>query len=452
MQKLVIKHQFMGVKPCEIELHRFLLLIGEQASGKSTIAKLIYFFQTLPDAIYDNTVLADNLPEVNIKTIVSRRFSEIFGSNATKVVEPNSSKERGYHIFFHYSPNQIIEILNTGPTFVKFERPLLDAFNKALVQYFSFRKLDEEIDEKKARIQLRRALDVVFNRETNEHNYLIAGRSTVVAYNETAEKIVDEELSRLKEEEIRKQDFFQIRGNLHLLYQFVKWSEEAKKYFRDNGGAFSEVTHSLDHKNDLEIIAKIAKEILKGDYRISVHAGEQIKIQNSNIWVPISDASSGQQEVLRILQCLFLAIGLRNRQEFIFMEEPEAHLYPLAQKEVINAFAVFLNAIPHGKVVMTTHSPYILACINILLLAHFVSQERGGNGIDQKIAQAAIPKEYWLDPADFSAYAIGHSTKYCQNIKDDVTGLIAENYLDGISEVLGMQYQQLYDLLTLENA
>lgn len=56
MQKLMIKSQFMGVKPCEIELRRFLLLIGEQASGKSTIAKLSYFFQTLPDAIYKNAL------------------------------------------------------------------------------------------------------------------------------------------------------------------------------------------------------------------------------------------------------------------------------------------------------------------------------------------------------------------------------------------------------------
>ena len=58
MQKLVIKRQFMGVKPCEIELNRFLLLIGEQASGKSTIAKLIFFFQTLPDLIYNTSVKA----------------------------------------------------------------------------------------------------------------------------------------------------------------------------------------------------------------------------------------------------------------------------------------------------------------------------------------------------------------------------------------------------------
>src|SRR5690606_26697437 len=120
--------------------------------------------------------------------------------------------------------------------------------------------------------------------------------------------------------------------------------------------------------------------------------------------------------------------------------------------ELINAFAVFLNAIKEGRLIITTHSPYILACVNILLLAHFVNKERGGNGIEKQISETAVPKDYWLDPVDFTAYAIGHSDVYCRNIKDDVTGLVAENYFGSISEVLGMQYQQLYHLLTTENA
>ena len=45
----------------------------------------------------------------------------------------------------------------------------------------------------------------------------------------------------------------------------------------------------------------------------------------------------------------------------------------------------------------------------------------------------------------------GHEAPYCVNLKDDVTGFIAQNYLDSISDALGMQYQQLYHLLTRLN-
>ena len=46
MQKIIID-RFKQISHAEIELRDFLFLIGEQASGKSTIAKLIYFFKSL---------------------------------------------------------------------------------------------------------------------------------------------------------------------------------------------------------------------------------------------------------------------------------------------------------------------------------------------------------------------------------------------------------------------
>ena len=46
MQKLYIKN-FRQITEAEIEIRDIMFLIGEQASGKSTIAKLIYFFKSL---------------------------------------------------------------------------------------------------------------------------------------------------------------------------------------------------------------------------------------------------------------------------------------------------------------------------------------------------------------------------------------------------------------------
>ncbi|MBD2675649.1 AAA family ATPase, partial [Aphanizomenon flos-aquae FACHB-1416] len=48
MQKIIINN-FGSIKYAEIEVKKILVLIGEQASGKSTIAKLIYFFKTIQE-------------------------------------------------------------------------------------------------------------------------------------------------------------------------------------------------------------------------------------------------------------------------------------------------------------------------------------------------------------------------------------------------------------------
>ena len=52
MHKLII-HQLGPIEQCELECTRFMALTGFQASGKSTIAKAIYFFRTIKDDIIE---------------------------------------------------------------------------------------------------------------------------------------------------------------------------------------------------------------------------------------------------------------------------------------------------------------------------------------------------------------------------------------------------------------
>jgi predicted ATP-dependent endonuclease of OLD family len=446
MQKLIVKRQFLGVQPCEIEFDRFLLLIGEQASGKSTIAKLIFFFQTLPDVIYDMSVKAHSKSDLldykdSIYTTIQSKFLETFGF---------ASQNESFDIEFNYKKNVRIKIFQGGNTqlYVIFEsNNLHDTVIKSVKDYIESKRLDIKVDEFTFRQKLKNELDLVFDRKNNENTYLIAGRNTIVAFPEIFEKIVGKEIEKLIEDEIKEQDFEkrQRLGNEMLLYKFVEWSRGIRSYFKNNGQTFEKASKNLINHNALAEIEQIAHKILKGKYQ-SAESGEQIQIEGSRLNIPLKDASSGQQESLRILQGLFLATGLNNRKEFFVIEEPEAHLYPLAQKELINAFAVFLNTIEHGKLIVTTHSPYILACINILLYADYVSKEIGTqNGKINNISRA-----FWLDSSFFNAYSLGQSEAYCVNIKDDVTGLIDQNYLDAISEQLGLQYQELYNLLIKE--
>jgi len=60
MQKIVIKN-FGAIPDAEIEIKNILILIGEQASGKSTIAKLIYFFKSIRDELFNPSCKSKNL-------------------------------------------------------------------------------------------------------------------------------------------------------------------------------------------------------------------------------------------------------------------------------------------------------------------------------------------------------------------------------------------------------
>ena len=440
----------MGVQPCEIEFDRFLLLIGEQASGKSTIAKLIYFFQSLPDAFYRRIILAKNRKEEHNEqkhevSVIGDAFFEMFGGAFIN----------DFKIEYHYNNllsvsvyrNEITKVKNKIITVGILSPDAKSNLRGILRSYLNPQKnilsaIDS--DEVFLRQNLLNDVNEIFSCKTSNHNYLIAGRNNVVAYPDYFERKAQEDTQRLLNEKAQQQNlrYNTLNGNEKLLLEFINWSSDVRKYFQNNGSTFNAIKPSLENKSALTIFEKITEKILKGEYRHDSN-GEYLNI-NKKERVQMKDASSGQQEALRILQGFFLSIGLKNRREFFVVEEPEAHLYPLAQKELINAFALFLNTIKEGRLIITTHSPYILACVNILLFANYVANELPEAG---KEVLESVQKEFWLDSKMFSAYSLGHDEVYCTNIKDAETGLIDQNYLDAISEQLGTQYYHLYNLL-----
>lgn len=76
------------IQSCEINIDHFTVLTGPQASGKSTIAKTIYFFRTIKDDILDSILKPVNREneahkssyEVLLKKHLRNKFLRIFGS------------------------------------------------------------------------------------------------------------------------------------------------------------------------------------------------------------------------------------------------------------------------------------------------------------------------------------------------------------------------------------
>ena len=61
-----------------------------------------------------------------------------------------------------------------------------------------------------------------------------------------------------------------------------------------------------------------------------------------------------------------------------------------------------------------------------------------------------VKKGFFIDPKQFSAYSLGNSflpeSKPCESIFNEKTGVIKQNYLDIVSEMLGADFNQLYSI------
>lgn len=128
------------------------------------------------------------------------------------------------------------------------------------------------------------------------------------------------------------------------------------------------------------------------------------------------------------------------RTDDFYIEEPEGHIFPETQREIVQYFAELANSTAlNTRITITTHSPYILSAFNNLLQAWQV----GATGSDQvrKEVAGVIDEHYWIDPKDFRAYSI-HNGKL-ESIMDKETHLINGAYLDSVSNDIGSQFDEL---------
>jgi predicted ATP-dependent endonuclease of OLD family len=196
---------------------------------------------------------------------------------------------------------------------------------------------------------------------------------------------------------------------------------------------------SSESKNpELSSVISLAQDlfnsILKGSYRY----------QNGNEWIDVGDknstlinfASSGQQEVVWILLLIQLLI-LNQRPVFLVIEEPEAHLFPVAQKEMIDLIALLANQ-THNQVLLTTHSPYILSSFNNLLYAYKVGSRQ------PEQVERVVNRHLWLDPNRLDAYILEEGK--ARSIFDAEMGSIESAEIDRASDIIVNTFNQLFEL------
>ena len=189
----------------------------------------------------------------------------------------------------------------------------------------------------------------------------------------------------------------------------------------------------------LDHVKYLITKILRGEYRYD--RDEERLYYSDTEYVKLSLSSSGQQEAVWILQLIF-SLMLNNTRATLVIEEPEAHLFPEAQMYMVWLMALFANQ-EGNRLIVTTHSPYILTSLNNLLYA-----EQVGKVAERESVEKIIPSSYWLDFDRLSVNLIGEGE--ISSILDRSIKQIKAEMIDSVSGILNEQYEQLLDLDTTE--
>jgi predicted ATP-dependent endonuclease of OLD family len=456
MQKIIINN-FGAVKSAEIDIKKVLILIGEQASGKSTIAKLIYFFRSLRDdliiQVFKDVEKGNFDEKSDFLEPLCDKFYNLFGS---------TYHLPSFEITFYYSfenDKYIRLTLNKNKELaLKLSDNFFDdKFNKIIdgVRILERATIEEqdlvtrlllESSKAQSRIKVYNCVQQLFEINQEENVFIVAGRTATVSYSELFENyLFSNIIDKLKENSAQSLHLKTPTIDSELMFNFIKRVIEIKKQMKGQDATPHHFRLENKYKKQLELIRNQIILILKGKYEID-SSGEKIILgekDNLKSFVYLSNASSGQQEVVRILQDLLLII-LKGVKTSRIIEEPEAHLFPIAQKQLVELFALMVNQDIDNQLIITTHSPYILAAFNNLLFAKRVIEK---NPNAEKEVSEIVAPEFRLDSNEFAAYSLSHSEDYdyCTSIMSD-RGLISENYLDTVSDILSEDFEVLYDI------
>ena len=98
-----------------------------------------------------------------------------------------------------------------------------------------------------------------------------------------------------------------------------------------------------------------------------------------------------------------------------------------------------------NMLIITTHSPYSLSILNLLLLASKVYATASDEKI-KTVVNEIVDYKFHISDDDLAAYNLSQENRdqYCRSIINEATGLISKNDLDSLSGEISDKFNDLY--------
>lgn len=424
--------KFGPIREIDIDLDKDLeVIIGPQASGKSTFSKVVYFCRKIRDYFlqYLNNAMNteyqySNESYVKFLKYIRRPFLGYFGTTkhmkAFRIRYYYEKETRRYVTIEldddHYAKFSFSDVMKED--ICNMIRQAVNVANRSRQSYnFESSFFDQVMFLDKARGPVWQIF-----RDDYMLMYIPAGRNLLAVL---PEHIMPKESSLVNQ---MNQELEIDISETDLITQ--EFAQYIRKMRFDFGSRLDEIIQNYlktvkgqIRDRDVKLASGLIREILRADY-VYDKDGEKLFYDDEH-WVKLMFGSSGQQEIVWALNIIFLAV-LKNEKTFLVFEEPESHLFPDSQEKIAQLVALAIYS-SKSQVVITTHSPYMLTAFNLLIYSgeeeKAVSNER-----------AVVRKEFRIEPNSVGAYFISAEKGLLGNIVSKNKGLIDAFQIDGISE------------------
>lgn len=412
MEHITIQN-FGGIKKMDFEFKSVNILIGPQGSGKSITVKLLYFFKNFISEMIksiENEESKRDLDKKQIETFITFFPKESWSKDNFSIQYRNENTEIqiskiNNKLTFSYSGN-------LKKLFLKGKK----IFKEEMLKMDDSRKISSFRLKREARLKLQNCFKTELGSiSTFEQYFIPAGRSFFANIQSSIFSFLSDNRS-LDPFLIEFGSFYE---NLKSLYNNILINEKSDKDFDE-----------------------LISEILNSNY-IREREKDYL-VHGDNRKVNLTNASSGQQETLPLIIILKALNHLNSPGggNTLYIEEPEAHLFPTAQKRITQLLArTYNNTDRNFQIFVTTHSPYILSSFNNLMYAGNISKEK--NEKKESISKIINTKEQ-LNSDLFKVYSLKNNQR--TDLINSENNLISQSILDSVSDEISLEFDKLLDI------
>jgi hypothetical protein len=388
---------FAGIQDLDMTIRPFTVLIGPQSVGKSIVAKLLFLFRGTPRSLFLEALKDSDLTatESFLERFTDALPSPTHSTGAARVVYSTGDLD---FILEHAAGER-------GDWKVRIPAGLRKAFKTLAME------LEEEQDDAEQIVEANQAAKTAYQERVEE---LWPGANTPPRFVPAGRAF----FSQIERVDPFIAEFWRVLSSLR-----------ARRRLRT-------------YLPSTEAAAHLSKQLLSGKYAREglaefIHSVDGRKLP-PRLW------SSGQQEAQPLVLLLQRYCEGFFDPTSLFIEEPEAHLFPNSQRWITELIALAFNARQPGmRVFITTHSPYILTTLNNLLLAGQLYARKLTNSRLVALGKI-VPRDRSLAKDLVSACYMDR--RMCRPILDDEAELIGASAIDTVSEKLNQQFDELLEL------
>ncbi len=160
----------------------------------------------------------------------------------------------------------------------------------------------------------------------------------------------------------------------------------------------------------------------------------------AEIWSNSSLTEEQRRNALSVLSSRF------NKTAFInIVEEPEQNLFPQSQWEMLKSMLEFNNMSVNNKLIMTTHSPYIIAYLNIAMQAKHLSS-RIKDAESNKRLLDIIPETAMVSNEKVAVYQLDEKDGSIRLLSADYGVTTDDNFLNRSLGESNLMFDELLEI------